>query len=328
MQGRKIASHDFATHLMLKIREPVTRFGGSGAGSARSILHSALAEAKKFFNDASGAGAHADVAKEEKKDFKLENGPGKDEQTLVLDVDLPYGLLNGDHEISIPLKLGKNHQGETFILGVSESIKEALKIPTQAAQSTTIPIVVKEEKLETVIPKVKQEKAEEMTAGESLNATWLADVTFPDDSFVAPATEFNKIWRVQNTGRTSWPEGTQLVCVSGFGKNSSARVGVASYDVAQAASGEQVLVTARDIVAPETSGKHTSYYRFVTPDGQVLPTFPLPDAILTMLDFAELASETDFGLLSMSRKWTGPYTARAKPPPTSHSIAVASSHQL
>lgn len=212
---------------------------------------------------------------EEKKEFKLEAGPGKDEQTLVLDVDLPYGLLNGSHEISIPLKLGKNASGETFILGVAESIsgiaesvKNALNLPSQPVQASNIPVIVKEEQSSPAVSEIKQEEKEpEQTSvsGEPLNATWLADVTFPDDSFVAPATEFNKIWRIQNSGRLSWPEGTQLVCISGFGKTAGAVT--ASYDVAQAASGEQVLVTARDIVAPEIAGKHTSYYRFVTPDG-------------------------------------------------------------
>lgn len=252
--GRKTGNHDWNTHLLLKIREPVKQgqFGFSGPSPAerarKETLVEALYNAKKFLEESSTV-ARQEGETKQKNTIKLAPGPKHGEQTLTLDVDLPFGILNGDHEISIPLRLGKNDKNESIVLGLAETFAEGFK--------------------NLIKPQVElapeQEQEQEQAAGEPLNATWLSDVTFPDDSSVAPATEFNKIWRVQNSGTRSWPEGTQLVCVSGFGK--SATGPVAAYDVAQAAPGEQVLVTARDVAAPDTPGKHTSYYRFVTPDG-------------------------------------------------------------
>lgn len=242
--------------------------------AGKQVLADALYNAKKFLAESQQPQQEPEQPEAKPKEKKnsstinLSAGPGKNEQTLTLDVDLPYGLLNGDHEISIPLRLGKNDKGETFIIGLAESLK-GLAIPTGVTQG--VPVVEKEEEFasssSSEIQQPTETQAAPAPAAEALNATWLADVTFPDDACVAPGTGFNKIWRVQNTGSQSWPMGTQLVCVSGFGKTSTLTAVAASYDVAQVAAGEQVLVTARDVVAPETAGKHTSYYRFVTPDG-------------------------------------------------------------
>ena len=47
------------------------------------------------------------------------------------------------------------------------------------------------------------------------NSVYVADVTYPDNSQIKPGTDFEKIWRVQNTGTCAWDEGYKLVFIAG-----------------------------------------------------------------------------------------------------------------
>jgi Ig-like domain from next to BRCA1 gene len=47
------------------------------------------------------------------------------------------------------------------------------------------------------------------------NNIYIADVTYPDNSEIKPGINFEKIWRVQNTGTCTWDEGYKLVFIAG-----------------------------------------------------------------------------------------------------------------
>lgn len=47
------------------------------------------------------------------------------------------------------------------------------------------------------------------------NNVYIADVTYPDNSEIKPGTDFEKIWRVQNTGTCLWDEGYKLAFIAG-----------------------------------------------------------------------------------------------------------------
>jgi len=47
------------------------------------------------------------------------------------------------------------------------------------------------------------------------NGIYVADVTIPDDTRMAPGQTFTKTWRVRNTGERPWGEGFRLVFVKG-----------------------------------------------------------------------------------------------------------------
>jgi Ig-like domain from next to BRCA1 gene len=47
------------------------------------------------------------------------------------------------------------------------------------------------------------------------NNIYIADVTYPDNSEIKPGINFEKIWRVQNTGTCTWDEGYRLVFIGG-----------------------------------------------------------------------------------------------------------------
>ena len=47
------------------------------------------------------------------------------------------------------------------------------------------------------------------------NSAYVADVTYPDNSTIKPGINFEKVWRVQNTGTCAWDEGYKLVFIAG-----------------------------------------------------------------------------------------------------------------
>jgi hypothetical protein len=47
------------------------------------------------------------------------------------------------------------------------------------------------------------------------SATFVADVTVPDDTEFKPGTDFEKIWRIQNTGTCTWDDGYSFVYMGG-----------------------------------------------------------------------------------------------------------------
>ena len=47
------------------------------------------------------------------------------------------------------------------------------------------------------------------------NSAYIADVTFPDNTVIKPGINFEKVWRVQNTGTCAWDEGYKLVFIAG-----------------------------------------------------------------------------------------------------------------
>ncbi len=58
--------------------------------------------------------------------------------------------------------------------------------------------------------------ASTVSLGDSCNNNiYIADVTYPDNSEIKPGINFEKIWRVQNTGTCTWDDGYKLVFIGG-----------------------------------------------------------------------------------------------------------------
>jgi hypothetical protein len=81
------------------------------------------------------------------------------------------------------------------------------------------------------------------------------DVTYPDDSEVAPAQDFVKTWKIKNTGTCVW--GTGYSIIFAFGEKMS---GVAEPLPAAVAPGEEVEISVR-FQAPANAGQYSSTWR-------------------------------------------------------------------
>lgn len=97
------------------------------------------------------------------------------------------------------------------------------------------------------------------------NAKWLADVTIPDYSVVAPASSFVKTWSIQNTGTTTWTKDYKLIYLEGLqGTNNTVTVNLSK----EVAPGESVEVSV-PFTAPATNGTYSSAWKMYTASGYV-----------------------------------------------------------
>jgi len=97
--------------------------------------------------------------------------------------------------------------------------------------------------------------------GCTLNASYVADVTVPDNTVFTPGKAFTKTWRVRNSGTCAWETGTQLVFVSGDPLGGPTAVNVPSV---APDSNTDVSV---DLAAPATPGTYRSTWQLQSPAG-------------------------------------------------------------
>ena len=97
--------------------------------------------------------------------------------------------------------------------------------------------------------------------GCTFDASYVADVTVPDDTEFPPNTPLIKTWRVQNSGTCNWETGTQLVYVS-----DDPLGGPTAVDVPPTAAGANVDISV-NFVSPSTYGTFRSNWQVRTADG-------------------------------------------------------------
>jgi hypothetical protein len=94
-------------------------------------------------------------------------------------------------------------------------------------------------------------------------AELVSDLEVPDGTVFQPGQNFVKIWRIKNTGTTTWTKEYSLARISG-----DAIVGPGSVNVPnQVAPGETVDIPV-SLTAPTTTGTHTSYWKLKNAQGQ------------------------------------------------------------
>ncbi len=97
------------------------------------------------------------------------------------------------------------------------------------------------------------------------NAKWLADITIPDYSQVAPSSTFVKTWSVQNTGTTTWTKDYKLIYLEGLeGSGNTVSVNLTK----SIAPGEAVEISV-NFTAPAANGTYTSAWKMYTASGYV-----------------------------------------------------------
>ncbi|RLC62350.1 MAG: hypothetical protein DRI48_09650, partial [Chloroflexi bacterium] len=96
---------------------------------------------------------------------------------------------------------------------------------------------------------------------ECLDARYVADVTIPDDTQLENGEEFEKTWRVRNTGTCAWPEDTVLAFVKGSQMDAPDSVEVGAVE-----PGDEVEVTVK-MTAPEEPNRYTGVWQMKTAEG-------------------------------------------------------------
>jgi hypothetical protein len=139
-----------------------------------------------------------------------------------------------------------------FITMGCEEIYEEVYTPI----FTQIPQTFRWIDVETVVPTL-----ESISPSCPPGATFVADVTIPDGTEMAPGEAFAKTWRIRSSGCAPWPTGSRLVFVSGDGMGGSDGV-----EVAETPLGETADVTVQ-LAAPEDAGTYKGYWQMQAPDG-------------------------------------------------------------
>lgn len=127
---------------------------------------------------------------------------------------------------------------------------------TIAANQTTIALTSATPE-GTVAPSVSNEKEK------SHDATFIQDVTIPDQSYIEKSAQFTKVWRVQNSGESTWTTAYKLVFDHGDRMGSPESISMPK-DVKPG----EVVDLSVDFIAPDTPGEYKSSWMFLSPQGK------------------------------------------------------------
>jgi hypothetical protein len=94
-------------------------------------------------------------------------------------------------------------------------------------------------------------------------AAFVADVTIPDGTLLAPGAAFTKTWKLQNAGTTTWTTSYSLVFVSGEDMGTVKSVPLST----SVAPGAQIDVSV-DMLAPNQNGNYQSWWKMKNASGQ------------------------------------------------------------
>jgi len=102
--------------------------------------------------------------------------------------------------------------------------------------------------------------AEDAVTAECLGASYVADVTIPDNTQLDNGEEFEKTWRVRNSGTCAWPENTVLAFAgqTQMGAPDSVEVGALE-------PGQEIDVSVT-MKAPDEPGRYTGIWQMKTGD--------------------------------------------------------------
>ena len=96
------------------------------------------------------------------------------------------------------------------------------------------------------------------------NSAWVQDVTIPDGTVFYTNEYLTKIWRVRNTGTTTWTTDYQLVNVDDNTWGEDIKIPL----VANVEPGQEIDLRVT-MHAPDTLGDHISRWFLMNPSGQV-----------------------------------------------------------
>ena len=95
-------------------------------------------------------------------------------------------------------------------------------------------------------------------------AVYVADVTIPDNTVIAPGAAFVKTWKLQNAGSSTWTTSYSLAYISGEQMGTVTSVALSQ----SVAPGQQIDISV-DMVAPTALGSYQGYWKMKNAAGQL-----------------------------------------------------------
>jgi hypothetical protein len=94
-------------------------------------------------------------------------------------------------------------------------------------------------------------------------AIFVADVTIPDGSVIAPGATFKKTWKLQNAGSSTWTTSYSFAYISGEKMGT-----ITSVPLTQSVAPSAQIEISVDMVAPTNAGSYQSYWKMKNASGQ------------------------------------------------------------
>jgi hypothetical protein len=95
-------------------------------------------------------------------------------------------------------------------------------------------------------------------------ATFVKDVTYPDNTVIASATSFTKTWRLKNDGQTIWTADYELIFSSG-----NAMDGVAAKKIGVIVKPGETIDLSIDLKSPTNAGEYKGEWMLRTTGGKI-----------------------------------------------------------
>ena len=103
------------------------------------------------------------------------------------------------------------------------------------------------------------------------NSIYVADVTIPDGTVLKPGVDFEKVWRVQNTGTCTWDDGYKLAFIGG--DQALDPVSFEFEDKADFVAGGETADIGVNLTAPNAVGSYTANWRMQSDNGSYFGTY-------------------------------------------------------
>jgi len=147
----------------------------------------------------------------------------------------------------------------TEILASTPSPVPATETPTAAPATATVPAV-------TAAPTSAPTATSGAPSGVD-KADYVADITIPDGTNLAPGETFVKTWRLVNSGTSTWTTAYALEFLSGSQMGGPAKVPLTT----EVAPGKTIDISV-NLTAPSESGQHIGYWQMSNASGALFTT--------------------------------------------------------
>lgn len=131
-----------------------------------------------------------------------------------------------------------------------------------------------------------------------LDARFIKNVG-PAQAVVTPGAATRHVWQMQNVSGAAWPAGCRLVHV-GNDRMGGPKEGI---EVPAVAAGETVNITL-ELTAPNTPGRHVSYWRLVDPEGTRFGHRVWADVMVHAVEEEEVATTTSASTAAAAEETT------------------------
>ncbi len=184
--------------------------------------------------------------------------------TRLLSITIMVAFVLG--ACNLPQAPGDDELAATTVAETAQAVFTRAALTVVAASPTPIPpaaATVTSVPTNTLFP--TQGPTATQTPIPCNRATFVKDVTIPDNTTVEPGATFTKTWRLQNSGSCAWDSGYVLLFDSGEQMNAPATATITSGSVAP---GSTVDISV-DLTAPTTPGTYQSNFKLRSPNNIV-----------------------------------------------------------